>query len=503
MALKGNNNEEKIWNYLRDKGINAYGAAGLMGNLREESGLRPNNLQNSCEKRLNITDVEYTRLVDDNAYPSFATDKAGYGLAQWTSSNRKQGLLNFVRSRKCSIADLEAQLDYLWYELNNSYKSVLSAIKSATSVRSASDIVLTQFERPKNQSEAVKVNRASYGQEYYNKYASQNGGKTMANTADKVIQIALAEVGYLEKKDGNNLYDKTANAGDKNYTKYGKEMHEIYPSVMDYPAYWCDAFVDWCFYKAYGVATAKSLLGGNFNDYTVASAEMYKKKNALDTTPKIGAQVFFTKNGQTSGCYHTGIVYAVDGTYFYTVEGNTSGANGVVRNGGGVAKKQYSISAYKGKVLFGHPKYDSVVTTQQTTAAKKSLSEVAKDVKAGKYGNGDARKATLKAAGYTETEIKEIQAIVNGKSQTSSGSKGVAQSFDKAIAGTYTVSPNVGALAMRDGAGKVGTKVIRSVPKGQPVHNYGYYSTVDGVRWLYVEYAGLTGFMSGRYLKKK
>ena len=231
---------------------------------------------------------------------------------------------------------------------------------------------------------------------------------------------------------------------------------------------------------------------------------MYKKKNALDTTPKIGAQVFFTKNGQTSGCYHTGIVYAVDGTYFYTVEGNTSGANGVVRNGGGVAKKQYSISAYKGKVLFGHPKYDSVVTTQQTTAAKKSLSAVAKDVKAGKYGNGEARKAALKAAGYTDAEIKEIQDIVNGKPvQASTGNKGVAQSFDKGIAGTYVVSPNVGALALRDGAGKVGTNVIRSVPKGKSVQNYGYYSTVDGVRWLYVEYAGQVGFMSGKYLKKK
>lgn len=203
----------------------------------------------------------------------------------------------------------------------------------------------------------------------------------MANTCDKVIDVALSEVGYLEKKNGNNLYDKTANAGSNNYTKYGKEMHNIYPAVMDYPAYWCDAFVDWCFYKAYGVSTAKSIICGNFDDYTVNSCQMYKNKDALGTKPKKGAQVFFTRNGQVSGCHHTGLVYKVDDTYFYTVEGNTSGASGVVRNGGGVAKKKYSISAYKGKVLFGYPKYDSSTKVNKTVDTSSVLVELNKTVK--------------------------------------------------------------------------------------------------------------------------
>ena len=97
---------------------------------------------------------------------------------------------------------------------------------------------------------------------------------------NKVIEIALAEVGYLEKKSNSQLDSKTANAGSANYTKYGRDMHKLYPSVMDFPAAWCDAFVDWCFYKAYGVANAKGLLGGNFNDYTVSSAQLYKNKGA-------------------------------------------------------------------------------------------------------------------------------------------------------------------------------------------------------------------------------
>ena len=37
---------------------------------------------------------------------------------------------------------------------------------------------------------------------------------------DRVINIALNEVGYIEKKSNANLDDKTLNAGSKNYTKY-------------------------------------------------------------------------------------------------------------------------------------------------------------------------------------------------------------------------------------------------------------------------------------------
>ena len=225
---------------------------------------------------------------------------------------------------------------------------------------------------------------------------------------NKVIQIALNEVGYLEKsrtayqKNPDIIYEKTAGAGKDNYTKYGKEMHDIYPSVMDFPAYWCDAFVDWCFYKAYGVTTAKSLLNGNFDDYTVASCNMYAKHNALDTYPKVGAQIFFTKNGKPSGCHHTGIVFAVDKDYVYTVEGNTTSTDSVVSNGGCVAKKKYRINNYIDKFLFGHPKYE--------TPHLKSIDEIAKEVIAGKWGSGQARRANLTDAGYN---YSLIQARVN------------------------------------------------------------------------------------------
>lgn len=194
----------------------------------------------------------------------------------------------------------------------------------------------------------------------------------MANTVNKVISIAKAEVGYLEKKSNKYLDEKTKNAGSNNYTKYGRDMHKLYPSVMDFPAYWCDAFVDWCFYKAYGKANAKGLLGGNFDDYTVASAQLYKNKGAWHTkNPKAGDQIFFKNSIRIN---HTGLVYKVDSEYVYTIEGNTSSGSSVVSNGGCVAKKKYSLNNSR-IAGYGRPKYDE--TSAPYTKITKSSSKTA------------------------------------------------------------------------------------------------------------------------------
>lgn len=274
---------------------------------------------------------------------------------------------------------------------------------------------------------------------------------------NKVIQIALNEVGYLEKskmayqKDPNIIYSKTNGAGLDNITMYNEEMHKIYPTVMDVKAPWCDAFVDWCFYKAYGVTTAKSLLGGNFDDYTINSCKMYEKHNALYTEPQIGDQVFFTKNGKSNGCYHTGLVYQVDNTYFYTVEGNTSSGNSVVANGGCVAKKKYSIVNYKNKVLFGRPNYGD------NTTELKSLDEIAQEVLDGKWGNEPQRRIDLINAGYNYALVKaKVNEILKAKQEVkqstdNSNAKIIWDYLMKKINNPYGVAGLMGNLQAESG----------------------------------------------------
>ena len=269
----------------------------------------------------------------------------------------------------------------------------------------------------------------------------------MARYASTVVEIALGEVGYLEKKSNKNLDSKTANAGSANYTKYGRDMHELYPSTMDFPAAWCDAFVDWCFYKAYGISNAKSLLGGKFNDYTPSSAQLYKNKGAWYTAPKVGDQIFF-KNSQR--ICHTGLVYKVDANRVYTIEGNTSGASGVIANGGGVCKKSYRLNS--GYIAgYGRPKYD----TEEEIATDNTPS------------------------------IKEVVKI------------DYAQKYWKAYAKSYKTTAD---LNLRTGAGTKKNK-ITVIPKGATVKCFGYYSVNGSTTWLLVLYEGYTGFCSKKYLK--
>ena len=185
------NTEERIWSFLKAQGLTDAGAAGLMGNLYAESGLRPNNLQNSYEGKLGMADAEYTERVDSGSYTNFAHDCAGYGLAQWTYHTRKANLHKFAKDAGKSIGDLEMQLGFLMQELSTSYKTVLATLKTATSVRAASDAVLLQFERPADQSEAVKAKRAGYGQKYFDKYAQKGSVNTMGFSNSPLATVKL------------------------------------------------------------------------------------------------------------------------------------------------------------------------------------------------------------------------------------------------------------------------------------------------------------------------
>lgn len=187
----------------------------------------------------------------------------------------------------------------------------------------------------------------------------------MANYASKVIKVALNEVGYLEKETSANLYSKTANAGDENYNKYAYEFdtkyYKFYNGKKNGYAAWCDIFVDWCLVKAFGVYPAMELLGQPLKSYGAGctwSVRYYKNIGRFYITPKIGDQIFF-KDSSGDPC-HTGIVYDVDGTYVYTVEGNTSSKSGVVANGGAVAMKKYKKN-YNRIYGYGRPKYDTEV----------------------------------------------------------------------------------------------------------------------------------------------
>lgn len=201
-------NSQTIWNHLIAAGLTPEGAAGLMGNLYAESALDPRNLQNSFEKKLNTTDAKYTSAVDDGSYTDFTHDGAGYGLAQWTYSSRKANLLLYARNAHTSIGDLDTQIAFLLHELQNDYPAVFEALKTVKSVSEASDIVMSKYERPADQSVTQRTKRASYAQHYFDTYAKED--KLMA-TATERREKAVSLMKSRAKKNsytqgGNRVY---------------------------------------------------------------------------------------------------------------------------------------------------------------------------------------------------------------------------------------------------------------------------------------------------------
>ena len=180
----------------------------------------------------------------------------------------------------------------------------------------------------------------------------------------KVIEVALSQVGYLEKKSNADLDDFTKNAGYNNFTKYARDLDKLgdFYNTPKQGFAWCECFVDWCFVKAYGEAMAlvltcqpKKSAGAGCTQ----SAGYYKNKKRFYTSnPKVGDQIFFAWGGEVE---HTGLVWKVDKSTVYTVEGNTNGKSGVVANGGGVFKKEYPIGS-SSIYGYGRPDYGIIDT---------------------------------------------------------------------------------------------------------------------------------------------
>ena len=175
---------------------------------------------------------------------------------------------------------------------------------------------------------------------------------------EKVIEVAKSDLGYLEKalKYKNNkeiLYDKTKGASDENTTKHWFEIKQEWQGQP-----WCAIWICWVFTRALGEKRAKELLKHYPYTYCPTMSGLF----TLHANPKVGDIVIFERNGIF---VHTGLVIAVDGDKFTTIEGNTSGASNIVANGGGVCQKTYYNSKLIG-TKFCRPAYSSTTITSDT-----------------------------------------------------------------------------------------------------------------------------------------
>ena len=311
--------ERYIWTRLTAAGMTPAGAAGLMGNLYAESGLDPCNLQNTSEKKLGLTDAAYTAAVDAGTYTNFAQDGAGYGLAQWTHWKRKENLLAYVKAAGRSVGDLEAQLGFLLQELAGSFKITLATLKTAQDVRTASDAVLLQFERPADQSEAAQVRRAGYGQTYFDRYSPAAPATVTENQLRRLVADTIQA--WIGATKGSALHADILAV----YNGY-KPLARGY--TMQRNDAYCAATVSAAYIRA-GIAAWTGTECGVEKFTLVAKARgIWVEDDAH--VPAIGDACVYDwdDNGVgdcTGSADHIGIVTASNGTTFTVTEGNMSG----------------------------------------------------------------------------------------------------------------------------------------------------------------------------------
>lgn len=187
-TVDGNDNLEKLLRYFTGKGLSLAAAAGIAGNIKAESGFNPAIIQGGA-------------IAPDDYKP---VNSVGFGLAQWTFSDRQTPLVNFAKEKNAKITDLNMQLDFIWYELTTKYKdSTLTGLNGEkTDPARAAYIFHKNYEVSADTEAQVRAVRGAAAVAIYEKYKStiQDG----TGVADIGTASSSQGASYVDASDGSS-----------------------------------------------------------------------------------------------------------------------------------------------------------------------------------------------------------------------------------------------------------------------------------------------------------
>lgn len=180
--------------------------------------------------------------------------------------------------------------------------------------------------------------------------------------------------------------------------------------------------VDWCAYAISAIMKECKFIGkyqGGIYGYASDAAREDHDKYGIwfkkgTKTPEPGDYIMFRYSSFTNpidkySASHVGLVEKVDGNIITTLEGNVDGNNANWAETSSYKRKTRYLSS-SDVYAFYRPKWVAVKATKtvaaSTTSSKKSIETIAKEVIAGKWGNGQDRANKLKAAGYDYTTVQ-------------------------------------------------------------------------------------------------
>ena len=190
----GKGDSKKVWDFLAGKGFSANAIAGIMGNLQEESGFRSGAIEGDMGKTNEDLLKQITASKD-----AFLAHQGGFGLAQWTSDNRKSDLWDYAQSKGKSVADYDTQLEFLFKELKENYSDTYDALMNGSiSLEEACTVFGDKYEGFGANSAANRLANAK--QVYQDSTATAGGGKPQYAQGTPWVpdtQVALIHEGEM------------------------------------------------------------------------------------------------------------------------------------------------------------------------------------------------------------------------------------------------------------------------------------------------------------------
>lgn len=348
--LAGKDNIEKSFNYFVSKGLSDLQAAAIIGNLMVEGGVKMD------PKQVEIKGDGITRADKP-------IRNRGYGIAQWTFPSRQEGLEAMAAKQNKGPGDLGVQLDWLWKELNTSYKGALEDLRKQKDIAKAVESFQNKFENPADKQGSLG-RRTDYAKAALKAYGSGNEGGTLTAEDDTTGTATCTGGGDA----AINCDDPTLTTSDMSNTRKNvvclakQELKrwkdgELKPPGTDFQKYmvkedgkkgkqvhaWCSEFASWIYYKA-GYPFHGGIDGGWRIPLVRDVARMGNKNDKFEShgakgyTPKPGDLAIYQGGGSnlpTSSKIDGDIIYAhisivteVKGNEITIIGGNQSGNGG-------------------------------------------------------------------------------------------------------------------------------------------------------------------------------
>ena len=188
-------NDQTAFDYFVGKGLTNFQAAGIVGNLDQESGVDPNAVQQGGP---------------------------GRGIAQWSVGGRwdtdaNDNAVAYAAQHNQSVWSLQLQLDFIWYELTNIPSYGLAALKGTSNVSAATIAFETDFE---GCGQCLQSQRIAYAQNVLNAFGAVPYGAAFVGQSFPLATMTMTMVegqvipSYIELKNtGTKAWDSSTRLG--------------------------------------------------------------------------------------------------------------------------------------------------------------------------------------------------------------------------------------------------------------------------------------------------